>query len=214
MTPSSARTAGALIGGTFGGVFVLANASTALGGQAALVFRIFAIAGMVALYLAAGRTRRQARMPQPQASPPPGEDGVNLFGRRYWLIVAAEAALLGLGIGLLRAFGTPQPTNVAWISLIVGLHFIAFRFAGIWEYAISRSAVVLVGLGLAGLALAASSEPGWTSFISGVLSGFVLLIGSLYVISRDLLENQAERRNASRHPWQWQSRRSDPYRIR
>ena len=146
MRSSSGRITGALIGGTFGGVFVLANASTPLGAQATAAFRILAIAGLVGLYLTAGKARRQVRVRQLQVSRPTSEASVNLFGRRYWLIVIAEAALLGLGIGLLRAFGTPQPTDVAWITLIVGLHFIAFRFAGVWKYSITRSAVVLTGL--------------------------------------------------------------------
>ena len=214
MRSLSGRTTGALIGGTFGGGFVLANASTPLGAQTTAGFRILAIAGLVGLYLAAGKARRQVRVRHPQVSRPTSEASVNLFGRRYWLIVTTEAALLGLGIGLLRAFGTPQPTNVAWITLIVGLHFIAFRYAGVWKYSITRSAAVLVGLGLAGLALAAASEPGWTSFVSGVLAGFVLLAGSLYAISRELLHNAAERPAASRHRRQRQAHSSDPYTVR
>jgi hypothetical protein len=123
-------------------------------------------------------------------------------------------ALLGVGIGLLRAFGTPQPTDVAWIALIVGLHFVAFRYLGVWEGGIARTGGLLIALGLAGFGLVAASAPGWTSFVSGVLSGFVLLAGSFWAIYTQLLENGAESRVASRAPRRWRARRSDPSGIR
>ena len=116
---------------------------------------------------------------------------MNLFARRYWLIVAGELALIGIGLGALRALGAPQQANVAWITLIVGLHFIAFRGADVWGNNVVRAAAALVAFGLAGLGLAAASEAGWTSFVSGVLSGFVLLSGSIYALGTGLPDNRA-----------------------
>lgn len=210
MRLTSGRITGALIGGTFGAAFVLANANTALGARAAVVFRVLAIAGLAGLYAAARRVRSRVSS-CPSAASEPGR--VSPFGRRYWLIVAAEVAVLGIGIGLLRAFGTPQPTNVAWIALMVGLHFIAFRCAGVWEGSVARAAGLLIALGLAGFGLVAASDPRWTSFVSGVLSGLVLLIGSLYVIAHELVENRAGS-DAARDSRLPPPRRSDPARVR
>jgi hypothetical protein len=152
---------GALIGGTFGAVFVLADANTPLGDVAAAVFRIGAVGGLLGLYLGAARTRRHhARRP---AGSWADTEGLNLFARRYWLIVAGELALIGIGLGALGALGAPQQANVAWIALIVGLHFIAFRVADVWGNNVLRPAAALVAFGLAGLGLAAASEAGWTS---------------------------------------------------
>jgi hypothetical protein len=94
-------------------------------------------------------------------------------------------------LGALRALGAPHQASVGWIALIVGLHFIAFRVAGVWGYIVVRAAAALVAFGLAGLGLAAASEAGWTSFVSGVLSGFVLLSGSLYALGTGLPDNRA-----------------------
>jgi hypothetical protein len=116
---------------------------------------------------------------------------VNLFARRCWLIVAGELALIGIGLGALRALGAPHQANVAWIALIVGLHFIAFRVAGLWGNIVVRAAAALVAFGLAGLGLAAASEAGRTSFVSGVLSGFVLLSGSIYALGTGVPDNRA-----------------------
>jgi hypothetical protein len=78
---------------------------------------------------------------------------------------------------------------------------------------VSAPAGLLILFGLVGLGLAASSTPGWTSLVSGVLSGFILLVGSIYVIARRLPEDRAGRRAASaldRRP----TRRSDPAHVR
>jgi hypothetical protein len=83
--------------------------------------------------------------------------------------------------------------------LIVGLHFFAFRIAGVWKRSVTVPATLVV-FGLAGFGLAASSDPEWTSFISGVLSGFTLLTGSIYAISRELRGERAGDRAASRDP--------------
>ena len=113
MRTDTQHVTGALIGGTFGGVFVLADANTPLGDVAAAVFRIGAVGGLLGLYLAAARTRRHHAR-RPAGSWADTED-VNLFARRYWLIVAGELALTGIGLGALQALGAPHQANVAWI---------------------------------------------------------------------------------------------------
>jgi hypothetical protein len=201
---------GALIGGTFGAVFVLADANTPLGDVAAAVFRIGAVGGLLGLYLGAARTRRHhARRP---AGSWADTEGLNLFARRYWLIVAGELALIGIGLGALGALGAPQQANVAWIALIVGLHFIAFRVADVWGNNVLRPAAALVAFGLAGLGLAAASYAGWTSFVSGVLSGFVLLSGSSYALGTRLPDNRARAKSnfANTCPPDRERRRTGP----
>ncbi len=163
-------------------VFVLANARTPLGPTAATIFRIVAIVaivGFIALLLA---RRRALSGPRPA----PAAADVNLFGRNYWLIVAAELALLAAGLAALSAFGAPRQTYVAWIALIVGLHFIAFRYADVWRGSSAGPAALLVVLGLAGLGSAATSHARWIPLVSGVLSGLILLGGSLSVAFREL----------------------------
>ncbi len=160
-------------------VFVLANASTPLGPTAATIFRIVAIVAFIALLLARRRALSGRR-------PAPAGADVNLFGRSSWLIVAAELALLAAGLAALSAFGAPRQSYVAWIALIVGLHFIAFRYAGVWRGSSAGPASALVVLGLAGLGLAATSHARWIPLVSGVLSGLVLLGGSLSVALREL----------------------------
>ncbi len=110
--------------------------------------------------------------------------GQNLFGRRYWVIVAAEAALLAIGFIAIWGIGAPSQTYLAWIALIVGLHFIAFRLTGVWRGGITAPAALLILFGVAGLALATFAAD-WIPLVSGVLSGFTLLAGSFSVAARE-----------------------------
>ena len=109
--------------------------------------------------------------------------GPNLFGRRYWVIIAAEAALLAIGFIAIWGIGAPSQTYLAWTALIVGLHFIAFRLTGVWRGGIMVPAALLIIFGVAGLALATFAAD-WIPLVSGVLSGFTLLCGSFAVAVR------------------------------
>ena len=190
MRTDTQHVTGALIGGTFGGVSVLADANTPLGDVAAAVFRIGAVGGLLGLSLAAARTRRHHAR-RPAGSWADTED-VNLFARRYWLIVAGELALTGIGLGALQALGAPHQANVAWIRADrrASLH----RLSRCWRVgqqcrACGRGAGRIRSCRLG---LAAASEAGWTSFVSGVLSGFVLLpSGSIYALDTELPDNRA-----------------------
>ncbi len=189
------RLTGALIGGIFGLVFVIANARTPLGATVAALFRILAFVGFIALVLA---RRRALSDPRAARSAP----ATHLFGRRYWLIVAAEVGLLAVGYVALIAAGAPDQAGVAWIALVVGLHFLAFRVAGVWGGGSLRSATPLVILGAAGLVMAAAGAASWVPLVSGVLSGFTLLTGSLSVTLRAV---RAPRATAPQH-----DRRTEP----
>ena len=176
------RVQGAVIGGTFGSVFLLANARTPLGGIAADLFRALAVLGFVALMI--GRRRVLSRPSRPRAKA--SRERVDLFGRRWRLIVVGEAAALAAGYVVIWLAGAPNETYLPWTVFVVGLHFIAFLLAGIWRGRIAQTAAVLTALGIAGLALAASPATDWIPFVSGVLAGIALLAGSLSTMRRAL----------------------------
>ena len=173
------RHIGAFIGAAFGLVFVLANAHSPLGDTAASLLRTLAILGFGAVLVIGAMARRGAD--QRKAAPRPTR-----FGSRFWLIVAGEALLLAAGLAILRALHAPQEINVAWIAFVVGVHFIAFEVAGVWEHGVAVAGSILVVLGIAGFALAAASEAQWIPLVSGVLSGLTLLAGTLTIVARSL----------------------------
>ncbi|MCK2216949.1 hypothetical protein MF672_024610 [Actinomadura sp. ATCC 31491] len=160
---------GLLIGAIFGAVFVVVNAHEPLNGVAAVVLRVaacLAAAAVAARWAAEARRRR------------PGEAGRAMFGRWYLAVVAAEAVLLFGGLRALDAWGLPEQANVAWVALVVGVHFVAL--APVWRaWGIAVPGVLLTALGGTGLALVATPAVAWVPFVSGVLSGAVLLAGSV-----------------------------------
>lgn len=169
----SPQSLGLLIGAAFGTTFVLANAGEPLPATAGIALRTAAILCLAAVVVAAFRTNRPGNR----------EGRPGWFGPKFGLVVTAEFALIFGGIALLRAWDAPQECNVAWIALIVGLHFIAL--APVWkEPAIAVPGVLLTGLGTTGLVMAAMSQVDWVPFVSGALSGAVLLGGSLYGATR------------------------------
>ncbi len=174
------RPRGAFVGGVFGLVFVLANAHTPLGPTAASVFRGVGVAGFVVL-LAAGR-RVLARTPENRRERP--EPGFDLFGRRYRQIVAGEVVLLGAGLATIWAIGAPTQAYLPWTVLVVGLHFVAFRYAGVWAGGIVPVAAILIVLGIAGLVMTDTSAVDWIPLVSGVLTGLTLLGGCLTTAAR------------------------------
>ena len=171
------RHIGAIIGAAFGLVFVLANARSPLSSTADSLLRTLAILGFGAVLVVGAMARR--RTDHREAAPRPTR-----FGSRFWLIVAGEALLLAAGLAILRAVHAPQEVNVAWIALVVGVHFIAFEVAGVWEHGVAVAGSILVVLGVAGFAMAAASEAQWIPFVSGVLSGLTLLAGTLTIVVR------------------------------
>jgi len=160
---------GSLIGGVFGLIYVEINAG-ALTAPAAAALRIagaVVFAGLVAL-LAAGR-RPGAGSAGTEA---PTRGG---FGPRYWLIVAAEVAAFIAGSALLNGPLDRPRAVVAWVSVVVGVHF--FALAALWPVSLFRwlgAAITLCGLaGLAAAGLDASDA--MIATLGGVLPGALLL---------------------------------------
>lgn len=169
------RLTGMLVGAVFGAVFVIVNAPGPLGSGIATGLRVaagLALAYAVFLWFSAGRRLRSG------ATPPQPPEGARMFGRGYLLIVAAEVILLFGGLQVLRVLDRPWQGNVAWVALIVGLHFVAL--APVWkEPSIGITGAVLSVLGIAGLVMSFTSALDWVPFVSGVLSGVTLLAGSI-----------------------------------
>ena len=97
------------------------------------------------------------------------------FGRRYWLVVAAEVAAIAAGSALLNGPLDRPRAAVAWVSAVVGVHF--FVLASLWRVSLFRwlgAAIALCGLaGLAAAGLGASAAV--IATVGGVLPGALLL---------------------------------------
>ncbi|MGY4958439.1 hypothetical protein [Streptomyces nigrescens] len=172
------RMSGVFIGAFFGTVFVVANAHDPLNPAIGIALRVLAVltfAGLLTLALLAGRRGR----PAPDDAEAPQADW---FRGKFAFVVGAEAVLLIGGNLALRAAGAPEQTAVAWIALIVGLHFVALM--AVWKRrSIAVSGATLTALGATGLGMAATSAVAWVPFVSGVLSGVALLGGCAYAIT-------------------------------
>ena len=170
-----------MIGGVFGCVFLIANARTPLGDVAADVFRAVGVSGLVALMIG-----RQRAVKNSTRQPTNSDAGVDLFGRRWRLIVAAEVAALTAGFAVIGLIGAPRETFLPWTVLVVGLHFIALHWAGVWHGHIMKTGVALALLGVIGLGLTAASHTDWVPLVSGVFAGLLLLAGSISAMRRAL----------------------------
>jgi len=162
---------GILVGAGFGLAFVVVNTHSPLPDALSLLLRAL---GSAALIGTVARGLRAARH----------DDGSSLptrYGRRFWLVVAAEVVLLVVGLQVRRLLEAPEAANVAWIACIVGLHVIAFRW--VWQTpSIAVPGALLTLLGAAGLVLSATPAVAWVPLISGVGSGFVLLAACLVAV--------------------------------
>jgi hypothetical protein len=72
------------------------------------------------------------------------------FGRRYWLVVAGQVAAIPAGAALLNGPAGLSHAVVAWVSVVVGAHFLVL--AAIWRLRLFRLLGAAIALcGVAGL---------------------------------------------------------------
>lgn len=157
---------GGLIGATFGLAFIQVNAAAVLPGAACIAFRVLAVAAFLAVI------RRLRRRPAPL---PAGTAAQTDFGRRYRFVVAAEVLAGAAGILVINdLLHTPRAT-VAWIALVVGLHF--FGLAAVWRMPSLRwLAAGMSVCGAVGLVLCACGVPqAAVAAVAGIVPGAMLL---------------------------------------
>jgi len=166
----SAPTSGSLIAAVFGLIFVVANTGPLPAPVAALLQGI-ACAVFVAILLALHR-RSDRPSSLVRATGP-------ALGRVYWVVVAGEAGAIAAGLVALNGpLNSPQAA-MAWISLVVGVHF--FALAIVWKQPFFHglgSAIAVCGA--VGLVLAAAgASDAAIAATGGVLPGALLLAASL-----------------------------------
>ncbi len=161
------------MGATFGLVYVVVNAGE-LAGAVALALRVAAVLAY------AGLVARLLRSYGPHQGTQQRGSG---FTRGFGAVVAAEVVAILVGNALLAGpLGLPEGV-LAWVTTVVGLHFVAL--ARVWRTRVwqAQSLYVLgAGLtacGVVGLGLAsAGAGPAVLATVSGIVPGALLLAGS------------------------------------
>ncbi|WP_432559550.1 hypothetical protein [Granulicoccus sp. GXG6511] len=174
----SGRMVGSLVAAIFGAIFVVVN-SGGLPPVARIILCIAAVAVPAIVLVRAVLESRESREPQgreERAYAGPTRE----LGRWFWPTVAIEVVALFGGLMLLNSFTSIGWAGVAWVALVVGLHFIPFaintKLRRFWMLT-----VVLSAAGAAGLILAArGSSPDVVGIVAGVISGIALLGAALY----------------------------------
>ena len=157
----------AIIGAIGGLVFILINAGPLPGGIAAAV-RGLGVVAFIAVTLTVLR-RGGAQRPMPD----PDQRAVRI----YWSMVILEVILIPLGFTFLTRMHHPE-LGVAWVALIVGVHFLPFAKAfGLPDF--QPLAWTLIGLGLIGGVFAVAVGAAAGAFVAGVLSGVALFVFAL-----------------------------------
>ena len=180
------RFAGFFVGSVFGLVFVLVNSGPPLPPVLATVLRTLAVIAAVAIVVLVALTMRResAREVIDARSGSEGAESVperTRFDAFFGAVTLIEFALIFGGITLLTRLGAPPQTGVAWVALIVGLHF--FPLALRWRQPeILFLAWYATVLGVLGLILVATGHAVWAPLVSGVLTGVGMLGGSVVAI--------------------------------
>lgn len=156
---------GSMIAASFGLVYVVVNTGS-FPVVVATSLRALGVIAFVAIAAALVRSRpADVQVGGPAAG----------FGRAYWVVVGAEAVALFAGLRVLDAAFDLSYAGVAWVSVVVGIHFLPL--ARIWREPVFVVLGVLVaGCGAIALLLAATlGDVAAVPAIGGVVPGFVLL---------------------------------------
>lgn len=171
---------GSLIAAVFGLIYVLVN-SGQLPTVAAVPLRVLAALAFFGVLVL---IRRSRPVPDP-GSGTQAEPGGPVFGAKYWLIVAIEVAALAAGLaGLNGPLDAPQ-AGVAWVSVVVGLHFfpLGALFREPFFYWLAAAITVCGVAGLVMAAIGAAEAP--IAVVSGVVPGALLLAAGLWGARRN-----------------------------
>ena len=147
----------------FGFIYVMANAQL-LPASEAIAVRAVGILAAAGLLIG---------LPRPDRADPPGIG----FSRAYWLIVAAEVVAGVGGLIVLNDGLGIHEASIAWISVVVGVHF--FGFYVIWRLPVmiwigtAMTLCGVVGLTAAGMDRSAAL----IAVVAGIVPGAVLLAG-------------------------------------
>ncbi|AEV83662.1 hypothetical protein ACWT_2779 [Actinoplanes sp. SE50] len=158
---------GSLIGLSFGTVFVMVNSGD-LPDPWPTVIRAAAVVTAAALLFWMFRVVRSAGSAA-------GSDDVQGFAHRaYWYAVVGEVIALFGGLYVINQVLDKPDVAVAWVALVVGVHFAPLAWA--WRMPFYYwLAALMAALGLGGLlAYAAGASAGTVALIAGVGSGFAL----------------------------------------
>ena len=168
-----------MIGGSFGLVFVGVNSGALPGVLQMLVIGAAAALFAVIVWLAVRALSARARG---RCSPlgDTASDHSRSFPRSYWVIVGVEAIALIGGAQLLARFGYPE-FGVAWVAVVVGTHFFALaRAFDLVRFHLLGAVITL--LGVAGFGLGSFGAVELIPVVSGVASGFTLLVFALWAL--------------------------------
>lgn len=165
--PAPGRAFGSTVSAVFGLVFVGIN-SAGLAAPLRIALLAVGVAGLVAVLVLAAKDRGA-----PAHSPHSPSGHGPLFGRTYWIIVALEVVALFAGVRVVT--GALGPTfGVAWVSLVVGIHF--FFLGQLFRLCRFHVMGALVtACGAAGFLLGYLGSPEAIAPVSGVLPGLILL---------------------------------------
>jgi hypothetical protein len=158
---------GLLIGLVFGVIFVEVNSGDL---PPTWSFGLRAAGVMIAVILFVSLLWRRRWLDQ-------AGQAASRFDRRYWAVVAVEVVALLVGLVIFNRVLDADRFTVAWIAVVVGVHF--FGLGPIWrDTTLYLVGAVLALLGLAGFLIGAAggSAPA-IALVSGVGSGAALFLG-------------------------------------
>lgn len=158
------KVTGSLVGGVFGLVYVVINAG-ALPSVPGGVIRVAGVVAFVGLLL-------RARLAGARTA---ATSSVAGLGRAYWLVVGGEVLVGAVGIAVLNGPLSAPEAVLPWVSLVVGVHFVAL--AMLWRQPLYHLLGAGIGVaGVAGLAAAlAGANAAVVSAVAGVAPGALLL---------------------------------------
>jgi hypothetical protein len=158
--------AGLLIGLVFGLIFVEVNSGDL---ASTWSFGLRAAGAVIAMILFVGLLWRRRWLQQ-------AGQAVGRFNRRYWAVVAVEVMALFAGLVIIKRVLDADRFTVAWITVVVGVHF--FGLGPIWrDRTLYLVGAVLALLGLAGFLIGvAGGSAAAIALVSGVGSGAALFL--------------------------------------